>query len=185
MAKFKTVKVEIPEIKDLPIDPEMKVELDSMCSALRTIQDQVKPLEETKKAIADDTKDQQGNVVRIGLKTLASSLGLPERVLGETWDLRRTVRESSRVNEDRLRNWLLNLGISVRIECPKMIVVGGDPEVPESVVLDLCPRCKGAGFVTLTSIDAANHIVQDCTDTTTSVSWSVYGRDKSNEKERG
>lgn len=165
MAKYKTVTVQVPEITQLPLDPAQVAQLDSLCSAYRTVQGEVAALEKTKKAVAEE------------LKPLAEGMGLPERVLGETWDLRRTVRESSRVNEDRLRTWLLNLGISVKVECPKVVEV----EVDGTVVLDLCPRCQGAGFITLTSIDAANHIVQDCTDTSSSTSWSVYGRDKAKE----
>lgn len=94
----KTVDVEIPELGDLPLDESTAQQLDALCLAVRSVQGQIKGLEETKATVMGD------------LKPLAESLDLPERVLGAGWDLRRTVRVTEKLNLDRLKMTLLQSG---------------------------------------------------------------------------
>lgn len=99
MAKgTKTIEVEIPELDSLPIQTDQAERLDNLCVSLRSIQDQIAPLEQDKRKIMEQ------------IKPLAEELGLPERTLGTGWDLRRTVRVSERVNTDRLKMTLLQNG---------------------------------------------------------------------------
>jgi hypothetical protein len=101
MTKYRTVIVEVPEMDQLPIDPAAREQLDVLCRAVRTIQPQIKALENTKDTLMND------------LKPLAESLGLPERVLGREWDLRKTTRTTDKLNEDRLKVRLLELGMGL------------------------------------------------------------------------
>lgn len=176
MAKFTSAKEQVPEITELGIDPAHVAKLDALCTVYRQVQAQIAPLEETKKAVMDDRKNEQGEVIDFGIKSMAKMLNLPKRSLGETWDLRATVRDTSKINEDRLKMRLLQLGIKVVVECPPTQL----SEDGKSVVA--CPRCGGVGKVVLESLDAVNRLVKEVTDSSQSVSWSVYGRDKSKEK---
>ena len=108
MAKFITVRVEVPELAALPVDPEARAQLDTLCAAARAIQAQIKPLEAQIKPL-EETK----SLVMADLKPLAESLGLPERVLGESWDLRRVTRVTEKINADRLTMRLLQLGFGL------------------------------------------------------------------------
>lgn len=126
-AGTKSVVVEIPELADLALEQGAATQLDSLCSAARSIQAQIAPLTKTKEAVMAD------------LKPLAEALALPERVLGSGWDLRRSERVTEKLNVDRLKMTLLQGGWT---------------------------------------LDQANALVEQCTDRTESVSWSVYGREQ-------
>lgn len=169
VAKRRTVEVEIPEIQDLPIDDLTRGQIDMLCQVVRENSDKIKEADRVKSAAMDN------------LRPLVESQGLPERVLGSSWDLRKTKRVTSKVNEDKLKIALLGLGFRLDVECPKtQVAETADGQM--SVIV--CPQCNGAGRVTLEEIPAVKALLAAVTDVSESVSWSVYAR-KQDEAEGG
>ena len=126
--RSKTVEVEVPEVDQLPVEPNIRSQLDTICRAERTVAEQIGQLQKTKDALRDEREPLIERIANLGVI----------RVLGPGWDLRKSTRKSSRLNEDRLKMRLLQIGWDM------------------AAVLAL---------------------VEECTDTTESTSWSVYGRD--------
>lgn len=126
--KSKTVEVEVPEVDQLPVEPDLRARLDTICRAERAVAEQIGQLQKTKDALRDEREPIVERIAGLGV----------ERVLGHGWDLRKATRKSLRLNEDRLKMRLLQIGWDM------------------AAVLAL---------------------VEECTDTTESTSWSVYGRD--------
>lgn len=163
--KSKTIKVEVPEIDTLPIDPIAAQQLDALCTEVRVVQGEIKDREKVK-----DEK-------MTALRPLAESLNLPERVLGSAWDLRRVVRASEKINGDRLKMHLLKLNIHFDVDCTKTVltVIG---------TIEVCKNCNGTGRRYLDGLPAVNYLVDQCTDRSETVSWSVYGRESATEAAR-
>lgn len=191
MAKYRTVQVEVPEIDAIGLDPATTSQLDDFCRAYRLVQDT--PIDfrgilppaaaelfekpETVEATKGKIKDRLDQVI----KPIADRL--PERVLGKSWDLRKTERATRKVNEDRLKFLLLQLGFAMEVECPPW--VAAEPQglpAPIGLVVESglpiqavpCPYCNATGRRRLTGLDAINHLVAQVVDESVSVSWSVY-----------
>lgn len=174
MAKYKTVKVQIPEIDELELPDELRHQLDHLCAEYRAKQAEIDPL-------AEDAKKLKEQIDPLA-KALAEQGLLPERTLGESWDLRRTERQNEKINKDRLKSWLLKLGLKLQVPCPKTVVVGVGED--GTAYVDICPYCNGEGIQTLDGVKAVLWLIEEVTDRSESVSWSVYGRDKSKETEK-
>lgn len=168
MKGTKTIKVEIPEIDSLPLDPTQAQQLDVLCQAARAIQSQIKPLEETKKKLTDG--DPEHGV--LGIKQLASALDLPERVLGTGWDLRQLAPRST-LNVAKLKMELMHQAIRVEAECPQVVDGLLGPQV--------CSVCHGTGKRVLEGLPAINYLFEGCTDVG-SASWAVYARSEKKEE---
>lgn len=178
--KYKSVKVEIPEISSLNVDPAALSELDSLCAEARSLSTQIKILED-----GDPDEGIRGKKdVMKQLVPLAESLQLPERVLGDVWDLRRVERTSTKLYDDRLKMRLMQLGFEMDVECPRVafkpveVKLNGKITVVEANFGDIvvCHVCHGTGTRRLTGMQAAIALIESCSETSTSVSWSVYGR---------
>lgn len=169
MAKYKTVKVEIPELEQLPQLPVVaRAMLDDLCIQYRNKQAEIEPLAKEAKEIKDKIDPLADELM---------GLGLPTRTLGESWDLRRTERQSEKINRDRLKSWLLKLGLKLTVPCPKT-------QTAEDGAISVCEFCEGTGTQVLEGLKAALWLLEEVTDRSESVSWSVYGRDKEKEKEK-
>lgn len=176
MAKYKTVKVPVPEIGELAVDPESLSQLDSLCAEIRSLNEQIGELEK-----GNPERGIRGkNEAAVKLKELANGLHLPNRVLGDMWDLRKTVRTTEKINTDRLKSLLLRADLKLEIECQPVAFVA-DPEQPSAIMAVVCPKCQGSGTRLLEGLEAINALVEMSTDRSESVSWSVYGRDKEKE----
>lgn len=178
--KRKSVEIEIPEIADLPLDPETRIELDTLCSQVRALSAEIKFLEE-----GDPEHDQPGKKdLADKIRKIAVERGLPGRVLGDGWDLRRAERVFEKVNEARLKMRLLQTGFTVEVSCPKVVEQGSisllgrrDPmEIATTQSLIVCPFCDGTGVRVLEGMAAADALVAECTDRSESVSWAVWPR---------
>lgn len=168
MKGTKTIEVEIPEIDSLPLDHAAIQQLDTLCQAARVVQSQIKPLEETKKKLTDG--DPEHGV--LGIKQLASALGLPERVLGTGWDLRQLAPRST-LNVAKLKMELMHQAIRIEAECPKVVYGLHGPQV--------CSVCQGTGKRVLEGLPAINYLFEMCTEFG-SASWAVYVRNEKKEK---
>lgn len=187
MPKYKSVQVEVPEIGAIGLDHATTSQLDDFCRAYRLVQDT--PIDfrgilppsaaelfekpETVEATKGKIKERLDQVIEL----IADRL--PERVLGKTWDLRKTKRETRRVNEDRLKFLLLQLGFAMEVECPPTMLVDNQERTTGMVsfaapTVIACPHCNGTGRRRLTGLDAINHLIREITDESVSVSWSVY-----------
>lgn len=173
MAKYKTVKVQIPEIDELELPATSRLMLDHLCAEYRAKQAEIEPLDKE----AAEIKKQIDPLA----KELAEQGLLPERTLGESWDLRRTERQNEKINKDRLKSWLLKLGLNLQVPCPKTVTVGGNDG---TAIVDICPYCNGEGIQTLDGVKAVLWLIEEVTDRSENVSWSVYGRDKSKEPKK-
>lgn len=182
----KSVDVIVPELADLPLDPATANELDQLCSQSRAIATQIKYLEDG---------DLEHGVVGSGwlrkrIREVVEGLGdmVPDRVLGEGWDLRRQVRVNERIDPAKLKLALLHAGLRIKVLCPK-VVVRDDPnwqpvpgEIPVApVIAEVCPLCSGTGERVLEGLDAAKAVVEQCTDRSESVSYPVYARSEKGE----
>lgn len=170
MAKYKMVKEQIPEISELQLPPDTSSLLDSLCAQYREKKAKIEPLEEDAKKL----KEQIDPLAKV----LAEQGLLPTRTLGEVWDLRQTERKSEKVNVDRLKQWLIKLGLRLQVPCPPTQAVEGANGSLEVVV---CEYCSGSGQQVLQGLPAVLWLLEEITDRSSSVSWSVYGRDKSKE----
>lgn len=168
MAKYKTVRERIPEIGELELPPDASSLLDSLCAQYREKQSKIEPL-------ADEAKKLKEQIDPLA-KVLAEQGLLPTRTLGDKWDLRQTVRQTEKVNVDRLKTWLLRLGLTLQVPCPVT-------QTMDDGSVQVCEYCNGSGQQTLDGLRAVLYLVEEVTDRSSSVSWSVYGRDKSKENE--
>lgn len=168
MARYRMVKEQIPEISELELPPDTSSLLDSLCVQYREKQAEIEPLAEEAKKL----KEQIDPLAKV----LAEQGLLPTRTLGEVWDLRQTERKSEKVNVDRLKQWLIKLGLRLQVPCPvtQATADGG---------VQICEFCEGTGQQVLEGLKAVLWLIEEVTDRSSSVSWSVYGRDKSKEKE--
>jgi hypothetical protein len=163
----KSIDVEVPELGDLALDPAIAKELDRLCAESRALSAQIKRLED-----GDPEHGVIGKVeVSKQLKAMVEGLEIPERVLGEGWDLRRQVRVNEKIDPAKLKLALLHAGL--RIDCPKVV-----PD--DRGTLMVCPDCQGTGV--LEGLRAAQVLVDRCTDRTETVSVSVYARTDQKEK---
>jgi hypothetical protein len=161
-SKSKSVEVVIPELADLPLAPDTATELDQLCCQIRARSEQVKLMEK-----GDAAKEFTGKEdLSKRLKELAKESGLPDRLLGEGWDLRRTVRETETINRSRLLSRLAEEGFTITVKCPTVVSVNG--------VLVVCPMCQGVGSRIVEGLHAAKALVDECTDTSVSESWAVW-----------
>lgn len=167
MAKrTKTVEVDIPELSDLPLDPGPANLIDNLCSEIRAISDQIKVLED-----GDSGRGIKGkSELSRELRQVAQEMGLPDRVLGDGWDLRRTVRTTEKVDPAKIKMELVRARFQMTVECPKVRVA------EDEVSVVVCPQCDGTGVLHLEGLQAAKFLVDQCTDRTESVSVSVYAR---------
>lgn len=170
MAKYKTVRERIPEIGELQLPADTSSLLDSLCAQYREKQAEIEPL-------ADEAKKLKEQIDPLA-KVLAEQGLLPPRTLGENWDLRQTVRQTEKVNVDRLKTWLLKLGLALQVPCPATQLIDGPNNTTH---VEVCHYCNGTGQQTLDGLRAVLYLVEEVTDRSSSVSWSVYGRDKSKE----
>lgn len=161
---------DVVTLDDLPLDEDTRAQLDSLCTSYRQVHTEMGKLENTKDA-----------VMKV-LKPLAESLSLPRRVLGAKWDLRKTVRVTKKVNEDRLKMALLHAGFTLPqtcIRCEGHGVLATDPAVV------VCPVCAGNKVVIVEGLPAVLALIEQVSDTSESVSWSVYGREEKKAKGGG
>lgn len=176
MARYKNVKVVVPEIDSLGLDPGTVSELDAYCRAYRIIQDTPVDFRGVLPPAAAElfegpatVKDSQETIKRKLDSVIATVADqLPERLLGKSWDLRKVQRTIRKVNEDRLKMLLLQQGYQVVVDCPKWTL--GTPEAGSVP----CPLCGGLGQRLLQGLDAVNHLVREVVEESTSESWSVY-----------
>lgn len=189
MAKYKSVQVEVPEITSLGLDPSATAELDAYCHAYRLVQDTpidfrgilppaVAGLFNDKLLPPDKTKEKIKEELD---KVIGRLPQLPERVLGSTWDLRRTDRATRKINEDRLKMTLLALpgGFAFDVDCPPSVIqevvnLAHGNTGPADLIAVVCPHCQGTSRRRLTGLEAVNALVAAVTDESTSSSWSVY-----------
>ena len=163
----KSIDVEIPELGDLGLDPAITSELDRLCAEYRALGAQIKRLE--------DGDPEHGIVgkaeISKQLKAVVEGLDIPERVLGEGWDLRRQVRVNEKIDPAKLKLVLLHAGFEMDLTgCPRVQLAENGKDVV------VCPQCNGKGTVHLTGMAAVKAVVEQCTDRTETVSVSVYAR---------
>lgn len=184
----KSVDVIVPELTDLPLDPATANELDQLCSQSRALAAQIKYLEDG---------DLEHGVVGSGwlrkrIKEVVEGLGdmVPNRVVGEGWDLRRQVRTTEKIDPAKLKLALLHAGFRFKVRCPKLryelpdgtiIPIDEATANPKNAKLVPCPYCGGTGERVLEGLDAAKAVVEQCTDRTESVSYPVYARSEKGE----
>lgn len=200
MPKYKSVQVEVPEIGAIGLDQATTSQLDDFCRAYRLVQDTpidfrgILPPPAAELFEKPETVDATKGKIKERLDQVIEPIAdrLPERVLGKSWDLRKTKRETRKVNEDRLKFLLLQLGFVMEMECPPTVAqetvdlhphTGAPPsglvdltavDITPKMVTVICPHCNGTGRRRLTGLDAINHLIREVTDESVSVSWSVY-----------
>lgn len=172
-SKSKSVEVVIPELSDLPLDPDTASTLDAICCQIRACNEQIKLMEKGDVNSTEDNRFIGKEDLVKELKKLVARLesegrALPERLLGDVWDLRRTVRETETINRSRLLSRLAEEGFTITVKCPTVVSVEG--------VLVVCPQCHGTGERILEGLHAASALLDECTDRSTSVSWAVWER---------
>lgn len=178
-ASKKSVAVEIPELADLPLDPAIADELDRLCSESRALASQIKYLEDGDPEHGVVGKNQLGKQIKEVIEGLGELV--PDRVLGEGWDLRRQVRVNEKIDPAKLKLALLHTGFRFKVQCPRTQAQYhfDDPGIPPEIVV--CPYCDGTGERVLEGLDAAKAVVEQCTDHTETVSVSVYARSEKGE----
>lgn len=181
MARYKNVKVVVPEVDSLGLDPGTVSELDAYCRAYRIIQDTpidfrgVLPPAAAELFEEPATVKESQETIKRKLDSVIATVAdqLPERLLGKSWDLRKVQRTTRKVNEDRLKMLLLQQGYQVVVDCPVQ-QAADDPAKPGNIIAIVCPYCHGTGRRLLTGLDAVNHLVREVVEESTSESWSVY-----------
>lgn len=183
MAKYRTVQVEVPEIGAIGLDQATTSQLDDFCRAYRLVQDTpidfrgILPPSAAELFEKPETVDATKGRIKERLDQVIEPIAdrLPERVLGKSWDLRKAERKTRKVNEDRLKFTLLQLGFAMEVECPPFVQVDGAFVMQPGVLVDVpCPVCNGVGRRKLTGLDAINHLISQIVDESVSTSWSVY-----------